>query len=272
IFGGELAAPAAAEIALELQPEHHVAVGGEPGKQRLLLEHDHALRTGPLDRNPVGKHATGIGLGQSGHDVEQRGLAAARRSNQAEELALADFERNVIEGVDFATPALESLRDPFDRQLGGVQAIGNLPLHHGASNSRDRSGTSRRKPVFLAFVTKISKAAGDASFVGVIRGHACAIRSAGMSMRNVARNSARAKLCACSGYCLIHSVSSRWAATKRRTRSRFSARNWARATSVVVTVSFSSIRICPPASRSSRETQGSTVQLASSSLRRNSVS
>ena len=61
---------------------------------------------------------------------------------------------------------LNRFDNTLDRQFGWVGATGNLPLHHGVSINRDRSGMSLRNPTFLALVMKVSNAASETSFVG----------------------------------------------------------------------------------------------------------
>src|SRR5712692_1865439 len=279
MFPGGLAPLAIGKIVAELETEHHIAERREPRKQSGLLEHDQALAAGPYDRLAVGEHAAGIGLRQAGHDVEKRGLAAAAGADQADELAVADLERDVVERMHVCAAGAIPLGDALDHELGRPRARAGMrarlragrstgAAHHGVSIRRERSGISRRNPTFFALVTKARKASGELSAVSAMRAHARATSSAGRSALNVARSSLRARCCACSGFFRIHSVSSRWAVTKRRTRSRRSLRNLARATRTVVTASFSSTKTLPPPSSSSRDTQGSTVHTASSPLRR----
>ena len=76
----------------ELEGEVDVAGDGEPWEQRRLLEHQPGA---PVDgcrpsRRPI----------EAGEDVEQRALPAARRAEQAHELALPDRERDLVERMD----------------------------------------------------------------------------------------------------------------------------------------------------------------------------
>src|ERR1019366_8484989 len=46
----------------------------------------------------VDQHPPGVGVGQSAQDVEQRGLSAARRADNADEFPLLDLEENAAQG------------------------------------------------------------------------------------------------------------------------------------------------------------------------------
>ncbi len=91
---------AAALHAFLLQPERDVAGDVEMRKQRVGLEHH-------VDRTPVGRHvrrvaavdldAPAIGQLEPGDQAQQRGLAAARRAEQREQLAMLDRQRHPID-------------------------------------------------------------------------------------------------------------------------------------------------------------------------------
>src|SRR6185295_6356431 len=55
---------------------------------------------------------------QAGHRPQQRGLAAAAGPEDADQFALLDLHRVVLEGVHLAGLGLVVLRRSFDRQLG----------------------------------------------------------------------------------------------------------------------------------------------------------
>ena len=79
--------------ALDLHAEDDVVEHGAPGQQQVLLQHvaDAANGAGGIDA--IDHHAAGGRLQQPGDDVEDRALAAARRSDQADEAALRDRQR-----------------------------------------------------------------------------------------------------------------------------------------------------------------------------------
>ena len=63
---------------------------------------------------PVRGHPAGIGAGQAGDDVEQRRLAAAARSDQANEFAVADPQVDVVERMDAGAPRPEPFGNALD--------------------------------------------------------------------------------------------------------------------------------------------------------------
>ena len=73
---------------------------------------------------PLRTTVTGARLVEAGHEVEQGGLAAARRSDQADELACPDLERHPVEGEDGVVPVAEALGD-------GVQADPRVAVDRG---------------------------------------------------------------------------------------------------------------------------------------------
>ena len=56
---------------------------------------------------------------QAGDDVEQRRFAAPAPSDNDDELALRNFERNVVERVDRLSFLLKPFRNMIDNQLRG---------------------------------------------------------------------------------------------------------------------------------------------------------
>src|SRR5258707_15850324 len=61
------------------------------------LEHDSAIERRPRKLAPAHHDDSGRGLLEAGKDVEDRGLAAARVADDADELALLDAEVHVLE-------------------------------------------------------------------------------------------------------------------------------------------------------------------------------
>jgi len=83
----------------------HIAEHGFPGKQGEMLEHDAAVR--PRFADCGAAHADFAG--RAGHEaadhVQQRALTAAARSDDGDEFALADRQRDPIDGRQFAIVA-----------------------------------------------------------------------------------------------------------------------------------------------------------------------
>src|SRR5213080_1309884 len=103
--------------ALEAQPELHVARHGEPRKQHVLLEHDAAVRTGSRDGTAVDQHLAGGRTEKAGDDVQQRRLAAAGGTEQADELVLGDVDIDVEQRRRLTAGRDERTRQPADVDL-----------------------------------------------------------------------------------------------------------------------------------------------------------
>ncbi len=103
--------------ALALQPEGHVLLDRQMRKQGIGLEHG---VDGPLVRRVVDdmlaveQDGARIGVLETGQQSQQRGLTAARRAEQGEELVGQDGQRYVIERLDGADPRTERPRDVLD--------------------------------------------------------------------------------------------------------------------------------------------------------------
>jgi hypothetical protein len=65
-------------------------------------------------------HGAGIGFDQAGNDIEDRCLAAAARSDDADEVARVDVEREIVEHADFARLAMKRLADIANAELGRI--------------------------------------------------------------------------------------------------------------------------------------------------------
>ena len=91
---------ACAAVAADLQPEGDVLAHGHPGKQRVFLE-DHRPRWLGLDHALAeGEDLPRARPGEPGDGVQERGLAAARGAQQADELARRDVQIDAIERDD----------------------------------------------------------------------------------------------------------------------------------------------------------------------------
>lgn len=83
---------------LLLEAKGDVVQHGKPGKQRMLLKHNDAVRPRGVARLAVHRNFALLGLLQPGDQVKQRRFAAARRSKQRNEFAFADRQRNIVDG------------------------------------------------------------------------------------------------------------------------------------------------------------------------------
>jgi hypothetical protein len=90
---------------LDAQAEGDVLEHRHVAEQRVVLEHEAHL---PLAHVHVGgvlareQDAARVGRLQARDDAQQRGLAAARRAQQREQLARADVQRHVPQGMEVA--------------------------------------------------------------------------------------------------------------------------------------------------------------------------
>ena len=93
----------------DLERKGDVLLDRAPGKGRLLLEHhaDRGVRTG--DRLAFDDDAAFVLIDQSADDVEQRRLAAARRSDDRQHFARRDVERHAIDRGDRLRAVAEAL-------------------------------------------------------------------------------------------------------------------------------------------------------------------
>jgi hypothetical protein len=105
-----------------LQPERVLDVlsHAEPGEERRVLEQQRTIGSGLEDRATIQRNLAGIGPLETGEQVQDRRLAAAGGPDQADELARADVEGDVVEhGHLGARPRRERLPHPAERELDG---------------------------------------------------------------------------------------------------------------------------------------------------------
>ena len=95
----------------------HVVVDREPRQERVVLEHDGAVRARIVDLLVLQEHRAAGHRDEPGHDIEHRGLAAARMSDDRDIFALFDAERNVAQHLGFLRAAGESLVDVIDPEI-----------------------------------------------------------------------------------------------------------------------------------------------------------
>ena len=113
--GGDLAARLAAVDEAVADVLHH----GQVGEQRVGLEDDAEValrRRQPRDVAAADLDRAGVLHLEAGDHAQQRGLAAAGRPEEADELAALDLERDVIERREGA----EALGDALDPQVNGT--------------------------------------------------------------------------------------------------------------------------------------------------------
>src|ERR1700674_3330071 len=105
------------EASLELQTEHDIPDNIEPRKERGFLKHDKPVAARVKHRRVIGHDAAFVRRGQAGDDIEQGGLTAAAWADEANELAFADIERDMVERMDRLARRAKPLRDILDGEI-----------------------------------------------------------------------------------------------------------------------------------------------------------
>src|SRR5262249_50031324 len=105
--------PLSLGIAHDLERQHHVLLDGAPGVERGRLEH---IAVGAREARLAGAHAVdqqraGRRLLEISNETQQRGLAATRRADEGDEIALVDLEVDVGERFYLAVGGVESERN-----------------------------------------------------------------------------------------------------------------------------------------------------------------
>jgi hypothetical protein len=98
--------------------EPHVLIGGEPRQQRVVLEHDAAVRPRLVHFAILEQDHSRGRRKQPGDDVEQGRLAATGMADDGNELAAIELQRNLVEHFGRLRAALEALADQLDGQIG----------------------------------------------------------------------------------------------------------------------------------------------------------
>ena len=83
--------------ATDAKAQGDVVEGVEPGHQGVVLEHHAALAAGPFECPTVDLHASLVRLLETGEDVQQCRLAAARRAQHHQRLALGQAQAEIAE-------------------------------------------------------------------------------------------------------------------------------------------------------------------------------
>src|SRR5882672_4996794 len=138
----------------DLQTEGDVLEDRHLPEERVVLEAEaHLAFAGAAPRGllAVDEDFTGIGRGQASDDAQQRGLAAAARTEQRHQLALADLERDPVQG-DEAAEALAEVAKP------DAHGFTQGPADSATDPARGRA-TRHSTAVFSASVTSASSEA-----------------------------------------------------------------------------------------------------------------
>src|SRR5262249_15029202 len=85
-----------------------------PRKEGEMLEDDAAVRPGPGNRLPSDPDRPLLNRKKAADEVQQRALAAAARSEQRDELAVADLQRHIVE---------RQHRPPLRRPIGMAHSL-----------------------------------------------------------------------------------------------------------------------------------------------------
>src|SRR5581483_11160424 len=93
-----------------------VAAHGEPGKQRIFLEHNAAFGAGPAHASALDQHVA-VGLEEAADDVEQRALAAAGRADDRDEFTRIELEVGAAERLHAAAAGDVGLGDAANLDL-----------------------------------------------------------------------------------------------------------------------------------------------------------
>jgi hypothetical protein len=116
-----------------------------PGESAFLLKHhaDCGMRAG--DRLACHGDAALIAVGQSGDDVKQGGLAAARRTDQRNEFALRHIERKILDRRDGRFTIVEAFGDMLHGEGGQAHAVSDaMRLMRGRVKQLLRRQQARR--------------------------------------------------------------------------------------------------------------------------------
>ena len=123
--------------ALHLQAEHHVLQGGEPGQQFGVLEHHAAVVAAAVHLAAVDGDAAADRRVEPHGDAQRRGLAAAGRADQRDDLAVAHGEADAVERLHVMQLAVHAQREA----LGHVE---ETHLTHSAGSAALRASVAGR--------------------------------------------------------------------------------------------------------------------------------
>src|SRR5882762_465639 len=141
------------------QAKGHVLEHRHLPEERVVLEAEaHLALAGSASRGllAVDEDFTGIGRGQATDDAQQRGLPAAARTEQRHQLALADLERDPVQGDE----AAEALADVAKPDAHGFTQWGPAD---SATDPACCRATRHSTAVLSASVTSASSASSEAT-------------------------------------------------------------------------------------------------------------
>ena len=162
----------AARHAQLLHAEGDVVGDAQPGEERRVLEHDAAIGAGPAHALAADTHLALVGALEAGDEVEQRRLAAPRRADQADELAVVDGERHLAQRRGHAARGrFEALCDAadFDHTGGMSKAYAVSYGRYPRPRALARRAAGRPAPpspgrvVTIATITAITRAMSPSS-------------------------------------------------------------------------------------------------------------
>src|SRR5262249_33171028 len=138
-----------------------------PRHQARRLEHEAVVAAGPRDLAPADPHRACALADQPADDAQQRGLAAAARAEQGDELALVEPEARVVERnhrLGSARPRLatgKDLADVFDHterhsRTRPSDAVRDDGLACGTTTCRDEHGVRLEYPAAYPMIFSAS--------------------------------------------------------------------------------------------------------------------
>src|SRR5262249_33472478 len=105
--------------ARDLAPNDRVGEHGAPRQKIVALEQEAAIAARAAHRASVERHFARAGSFEAGDDAQKRGLAAARRTDDRDELAALDRKIDVLQRLQFA----ERLAEMGDLELARHRAL-----------------------------------------------------------------------------------------------------------------------------------------------------
>ena len=106
--------------ALHLQAEFDIVCDRQPGKEPELLENQDPVSARPVYRLAVNQDTARRGLLQPGNQMQQRGLAASRRADNAEKLAGFDLQVDSVKRQQSRSVGLVLQRNILQRNFGSL--------------------------------------------------------------------------------------------------------------------------------------------------------
>ena len=99
----------------DLGRQHDVGQHRTPRQEGRTLEHDGDVAPRLGDHRIVDQHLAGGGRQEAGDEAQKRRLAAAGPADDGDELALADLQVDVFEGIDPSAACPEGPGHPDER-------------------------------------------------------------------------------------------------------------------------------------------------------------